>query len=249
MKLKIGILILFFFLSACENMNSKKYTRTPHMPIFPEVTPNERSRSNPYWTRFTAYEDKASVKLNNLETHNADSPSIVGALGTHYRWPQNIYFYAMTGGSGLQYDYFINEKSKISPQIYLGIEGNRGIQVSYSHLVTSIFDVPLTAFLAVQRQEIFVEIECNTNNGKKPCNKSLGVNHVFADQDVMNTLVGLQWGRYKIGSKGYTSVNFRLELGVHKVLSGKIKKEDYPSGFTWEESSPMVAFTTDFTLW
>lgn len=253
MKKQVNLILTLVFgllLSACEGMDKRLYERTPHIPVFAGIVKGAESDSNPYWSRFTAVNDEVTVRMDTGGIHTPEKPSLYGSLGTYYRMPKDYYLYMMTGGYGVQYDYFIGDDMKISPSLYLGFAGTKGASFSISKKVGSYRDGDLIAYAAVQRQEIRMHLFCIDTENSCSAAALNGKNEVRAHQDILNYLVGLQMGRFKLGSKGNTTLLFKVELGLHEVLSNKITYEQFaPTNFEPEKSAPLISFYADFTLW
>lgn len=242
----LGLLIM----TGCEGLDKKLYERTPHIPVFAGIVKGKESESNPYWSRFTSINDSAEIRMDNGGTHVPDRPSMYGSLGTYYRMPKDYYLFMMTGGYGIQYDYFLNESTKISPAAYLGFAGTKGFSLSVSKKLGQFMDGDLVAYLAVQRQEIRVHLFCVPSDDSCSSGGLGGQNEVKAHQDIMNYFVGLEMGRFKIGTKANTTVLFRVELGMHNVLSDKITYErSAPTNYKPDSASPLISMAADFTLW
>lgn len=241
--------LLLVTLSACEGLDKRLYERTPHIPVFAGIEKGAESKSNPYWSRFAAVNDSIEVKTTTNGTHIPDRPSMYGSLGTYYRSPENYYFYMMTGGYGAQYDIFLSDSMKISPSIWLGFSGRKGASLSLSKKVGEYRDGDVIVYAAFQRQEIKVDLFCIDSKDSCSSGGLKGDAKVQASQDIMNSILGVQLGRFQIGKKGYTTVLFKLEVGMHEVLNNKITSDPYTSGFSPDTASPLVSAYADFTLW
>lgn len=241
-----------FFLTACQLGGHHIETRTPHIPVFPEITPQQNATtSNPYWNHFTVYNDEVSIKLSNGANYRTHNPAIIGALGTHYRFKDDYYLFMMTEGWGGQYDWFTSDKSKVSFSLYAGFDVNHGAQFSYAHELGDLWDGKITPYLSVQRRTVNMYVRCTPNPETGDCayNDPVGKNEVWVKEQVVNVILGVQLGRFKLGSKGRTTINFKGEVGWNHVLSHEIDRELYPSDYTHNQDALMIGFHAGFNLW
>lgn len=239
-----------FCLCSCQNLNFKRASRTPRIPIFTEMEQGYQSESNPYWSEFTAYFDDIEIKLDNGKIHKPENPSLTGSLGTYYRLPIDLYIYMMTEGGGFQYDFFPWENGKISPGLWYGVKGKWGGSLAVLQKASEFWNAPITTFLAIQRQGIHLDIECRSERGTSCSDDgSLGQNYIVADQEVMNYILGFDWGRVKVGTKGNVTYKLRLEAGLQQVISQGIRFQEYNSNFVGKKTVPMVSFYGDIALW
>jgi hypothetical protein len=242
---KFLTLFIFIFLSACQMAEYKNNERSPHLPVFPEVT-REKYISNPYWIRSDIYFDQQKIKLNTGKDHYPTGPSAMASVGTHYRFANNLYVYGMTKGVGVQYDSHIWDSSKISWGALAGFNQNYGVQVSYSYEVAKNF----ATYASLQRRKSVTLVRCDAStNSSCAGDGTLGENRVQVGEDVFNFLLGVQAGRFQLGSKGHTTLCFRIELGTNNILNRNIITEWYPSQYEDQLSSTLLSFTGELTLW
>lgn len=250
MKIIFNLILILFLTSACQNLNFKRASRTPRIPVFTEMNKGSESDSNPYWSEFTGYFDNIEITLDNGKKHKPQNPSLTGSLGTYYRMPIDLYVYMMTEGAGMQYDFFWWTNGKVSPGLWYGVKGKWGGHLSVFQKLGDAFGAPITTFFSLQRQGIHLDIECRSEHGTSCAEDgSLGQNYVVADQEVMNYVLGLDWGRVKVGTQGNVTFKFRLEAGLQQVISQGIHFERTVSDFNGKTTVPMVSFYGDLALW
>jgi hypothetical protein len=244
--------LLCWSLVACQLGGHEIHTRTPHIPVFPEIVKDDHSTtSNPYWNQFTIYQDEIKVKVSTGNFYRTHNPAIIGALGTHYRFKGNYYLFMMTEGAGIQYDWFTSEKSKISIGLYGGFDVNHGAQLSYAREMGALWDGKITPYFSIQRRTSNIYIKClpNPETGNCAFNDTTGSNEIWAKEQILEYIFGIQLGRFKLGSKGRTTVNFKGEIGLNQVLSHRIDRETYPSDYEHTGDALMIGFHAGFNLW
>lgn len=253
-KIHLSGLFIFALLSltGCQLGGHRISTRTPHIPVFPEIVKDKNATtSNPYWNHFTVYNDEISIKLSNGSNYRTHNPMIIGALGTHYRFEKNYYLFMMTEGAGAQYDWFPGVSQKISLSLYGGFDVNHGAQVSYAREVGEFLNGKVTPYISLQRRTVNIYLLCRPNPETGTCayNDYVGWNEVWFKQQVVNFVLGLQLGRFKLGEKGRTTVNFKGELGWNHVLSHEIDRERFPAEPEYYKDSLMIGIHAGFNLW
>ena len=168
MVIKIPLLSILLFSLGCEIAATRKNLRTAHMPVFAEVEPGKESHSNPYWVRITAIGDNQTMQLNDTSEFEAESPTLIGTLGTHYRFPKDYYFYLMTDGLGTQYDFYHWDKGKLSAGAFVGINRAWGVQIVAAKQMANLSDGHLTLYASIQLRQEDLLLECKAN-GSIPC--------------------------------------------------------------------------------
>jgi hypothetical protein len=246
---RLSLILTLLFSLGCQMAEYKNNERSPHLPVFPEIT-KDKYISNPYWIRSDIHHDQQKIKLNTGKDHYPTGPSAMASIGTHYRFESDFYLYGMTQGVGAQFDSAIWEKSKLSWGALGGFNQNWGVHASYAQEFGKIFNGNLTAYVSAQRRHSVTIVRCDsTTNSSCAGDGTLGENRVQIAEHVFNFILGLQAGRFKLGPKGNTTLCFRFEAGTHNVLERKIITEWYPSQYENTMSSALVSFTGDLTLW
>ncbi len=236
-------------ISACQMAEYKNNERSPHLPVFPEITKSDYI-SNPYWIRSDIFYDQQKIKLNTGKDYYPTGPSVMASIGTHYRFQNNFYIYGMTQGLGLQYDSHIWDSSKVAWGALAGFNQNYGVHVSYARELGKFLNGEITAYMSAQRRRSITLVRCDSStNASCAGDGTLGENRVQIAEDVFNFLIGFQAGRFQLGAKGHTTLCLRVEVGTHNVLSRNIITEWYPSQYENNLSSTLLSVTGDLTLW
>ncbi len=247
----IFIMSLSAFLAGCETSQTERNFRSPHLPIFPEITPGKESPSNPYWARISAIGDNQKMTLNDTSEFEPDSPTKVGTIGTHYRFPANIYTYAMTDGVGLQWDFFHWNHGKLAAGVFAGTDQTWGAQLIAAKQVGAIGEGFATLFASFQIRQEDLLLEClsvDNRNCQEP--STLSNNRVRFRNQVSDLLVGVQLGEFPLGQEGLSRFYVNLELGFRTVGHRfQIEEKHSPSNYEQLDSQPQYGLTLGVALW
>lgn len=252
--MKWNRLLLFALTSlvaACEIPETRKNLRTAHMPIFAEIAPKKQSSANPYWVRFSAINDEQSMRLSNGAILTPENPTLIGTLGTHYRFPSDYYAYIMTGGIGVQRDYTISDSSKLAWGAFVGIDSAWGLQAIHSTRVGEWFGAPLKLYSSLQYRQTDSLLQCKTIKGLK-CKEpdASAQNKVRFRNQVLDPIIGLELGTIKIGEKGNTTLFVQTEFGYRIVLDRKQTEEKFsPSDYEQNDEQPFISVLVGGSLW
>lgn len=249
----IKLLTLVFFLVTligCEIPATKKNIRSPHLPVFADISEGQESLSNPYWVRFTSVNDDPSITLSDGYKLIPDKPSMVGTLGTHYRFKNNYYGYVMTDGAGIQYDSRHWDNGKVGFGGFIGVNQSWGLQVLAAQKVGNIGNGSVILYTSLQRRGGYQLIACEEEQGMicRP-DAPASSNRVISQHQAIDLIIGTELGRFKMGSIGNNTLNFKIELGYNKILSRSLYKEDSPSNLQQNDDNFTVGVHTGFTLW
>lgn len=246
MRQFLFLFVAMIALSGCQLGRGKFNSVTPYIPFFAAVRPGEVSKSNPYFNRYTVAGSQEQMTLDNGATYLAPSPLITGTLGTHYRFRQDIYAYVMTEGFGAQYDLKFWEHSKLAATGWVGYGGGVGLLIGASYKAASLWGADVTPYFTVQRRKAERRLGCTSEC--IPASPIPG-NRLTAHQDIFESMIGVEYGRFKFGEVGNTTVAFQLEAGLQRVLSSRLVSEDHPSHYNFTQSAFFASFYADFTLW
>lgn len=242
--------ILSFLLSlGCESPLTRKNIRSPHMPVFSQITPNEESSSNPYWVRFSTINDDTQITLNDSYLFVPDKPTAIGSIGTHYRLKSNYYGYVMTDGIGIQHDSVFWTDSKAGLGAFVGINNSWGVQAFYAHKVGALFNGNVILYTSLQRRGGYHFVACEEAEGQlcRP-EAPTSTNRMRSQHNAIDLLIGTELGRFKMGEKGNTTLNFKVELGYNKILNRTLDFEQYPSNFQENDENMVFSLHTGITL-
>jgi len=234
----------------CELPAYKKNVRSPHMPVFADLSEGEKSSSNPYWFRVTSYWDKQEITTNQGTIHRPEHPTVISSMGTHYKFEKDIYIYGLTESLGIQWDFKYLNQSKLALGLLAGFNKNYGVQIIYSHKTGNFLGAPVIPYLSLQRRTSRLQVGCDAY-GTHYCAQGdySSENTIEAHEDLFNALVGVEMGRFKIGSKGNTTVNIKVEAGTNQILSRFIDRENFPSNYTHSNGGFIFSVHAGFTLW
>ncbi len=238
-------------LSSCQMAEYRNNERSPHLPFFPDIVKSQSYKSNPYFTRSEIYFEDQRITLSDGKTHFPTSPTINASIGTNYRFANNYYIYAMTKGAGVQYDFFPwQNNSKISLGALAGWDRNWGVSLNYAQEVARIFNGEITPYVSLQRRRSLLLIRCDASSGASCAGDgTLAENRVEIGEDIFNFIIGVQFGRFRLGNEGNTTLNFRVEGGTQNLLSREVIRESYPSNYQNSMSSALLSLYGEITLW
>ncbi len=239
-----------FLQTGCEVPLTRKNIRSPHLPVFAEITPQTKSPSNPYWIRFAGVDDDVSITLSDGYVFKPDRPTLIGTLGTHYRFNNDYYIYAMTDGIGTQYDAWFNDDSKAGMGAFIGVNSSWGVQVFAAKKMGQLFGVDITLYSSLQRRDGYQHIVCENLQGAL-CREGAPTsnNNMRSQHKAIDYILGAEIGRIKIGDLGNTTLNFKFEVGYNQILNQELEFENFPSNFTQNKNNLFFSLHSGFTLW
>ncbi len=248
--IKLIFITLIITQIGCELPAFKKNIRSPHMPVFADFVPGTESTSNPYWFRATTYWDKQELDMNTGGIHRPEHPTPISSMGTHYKFENDYYLYAMTEGVGAQWDVKNWGQSKLAIGILTGFNKNYGFQVIYSQKMGEFMKAPVIPYISLQRRTIRQQVGCSAFGDHYCADRDYSTNNeIEAHEDIFNAFLGVEVGRIKLGTKGNTTVNVKVEIGTNQIMSRRIDREIFPSNYKHTNGGFIFSVHSGFTLW
>lgn len=250
---KLNLIYVFAFVVfsiGCEIPANRKNIRSPHLPVFADLNEGKSSTSNPYWFRITAINNEPQINLNDGYVFKPDRPTLYGTIGTHYKFKNNYYAYAMTDGIGFQKDLNYWSNGKWGVGAFIGIRNSWGLQIMASQNIGQIYNGEVLIYTSIQRRSGYHKVACELEENI-PCREEAPTseNSMTSEHETLDVIIGTELGRFKMGDKGNTTVNIKLELGYNKILSRKVTAQTYTSNFKVSDDNLTLGLHYGINLW